>query len=58
MPMDLFQATADPPHPVRAPQGDGPHPSKATGWAVLLGFLAFTTSALILYLVRLAEAAP
>ncbi|MFA5943107.1 MAG: hypothetical protein WC876_01435 [Candidatus Thermoplasmatota archaeon] len=35
-----------------------PHASSAVSWAILMGFLAFTLFGVILYLVRLAQAAP
>jgi hypothetical protein len=53
MPMDLFA-----PHPVAdRPRPEGPHASAPAGWAVLLGFLAFTVLGIALYLLRLAQAA-
>ena len=43
--------------PLHANHGP-PHASGAGSWALLMGFLAFTVFGLILYLVRLAQAAP
>lgn len=41
------------------PRPDGPHPhlSAPAGWAMILGFLSFTALGIVLYLVRLAQAA-
>ena len=53
MPMPLVpQAIPHP--PFRAP---GPHLSGPGGWAILIGFLALTLLGVVLYLVRLAQAA-
>ncbi len=44
-------------HPPHPPPIAGPHLSGAGGWAVLAAFLAFTLLGIVLYLVRLGQAA-
>ncbi|MHB1260249.1 MAG: hypothetical protein ACYC2H_00895 [Thermoplasmatota archaeon] len=44
-------------HPPHPPSIEGPHLSGAGGWAILAGFLAFTVLGIVLYLVRLSQAA-
>ena len=36
---------------------EGPHVSGPAGWAILMAFLGVTLAGIVLYLVRLAEAA-
>jgi hypothetical protein len=53
MPMALLAS-----YPVSGPpRPDGPHVSAPAGWAMILGFLSFTALGMVLYLIRLAQAA-
>ena len=45
------------PHPPPGRPVDGPHLSASGSWAVLMGFLGFTLLGIVLYLVRLGQAA-